>query len=171
MRGFLLDTNVLSELLRKRPAPSVLERLQSAPKEELLTSVICLTELRFGASRVPSGEKLWARIADEVLPRVRALPIGEKEGVLAGDVLADLEMRGETIGVEDVLIGATALANGLTVVTRNLRHFQRIQGLKTESWWPVLISILGYRSCLGNSSEVAMPLALMISRDSNIGSR
>lgn len=136
MRGYLLDTNVLSELLRKRPAPQVLERLQRLPREELLTSVICLTELRFGAARVPSGEKLWERIASEVLPRVRALPFGEREGILAGDVLADLESQGEPIGVEDVLIGATALANGLTVVTRNLRHFQRIRGLMAESWWP-----------------------------------
>ncbi len=135
MRGYLLDTNVLSELLRKRPAPMVLERLKKVPSEELLTSVVCLTELRFGAARVASGGKLWRRIANEVLPRVRALPFGEREAILAGNVLADLESRGERIGVEDVLIGTTALANGLTVVTRNLQHFLRIEGLKSESWW------------------------------------
>ncbi len=77
MRGYLLDTYVLSELLRKRPDPAVLERLR-----------------------------------------------------------ADLGTRGEGIGVEDALIGATAMANGLTVVTRNLKHFERIEGLKSESWWP-----------------------------------
>ena len=136
MRGYLLDTNVLSELLRQRPAPEVLKRLRKVPGEELLTSVVCITELRFGAARVPSGDKLWARIAEEVIPRVRALPFGEREAMLAGDVLADLESRGERIGVEDVLIGATAMANGLTAVTRNLQHFSRITGLKVESWWP-----------------------------------
>ncbi len=136
MRGYLLDTNVLSELLRKRPAPSVLERLKKVSSEELLTSVVCLTELRFGAARVPSGEKLWTRITNEVLPRVRALPFGEREAILAGNVLAELESRGEGIGVEDVLIGATAMANGLTVVTRNLKHFERIEELRSESWWP-----------------------------------
>ncbi len=135
MRGYLLDTNVLSELLRKRPAPAVLARLKRAPREELMTSVVCLTELRFGTARVPSGEELWKRIASEVLPRVRALPFGEREAILAGDVLADLESRGESIGVEDVLIGTTAMVNGLTVVTRNLRHFARIKGLRSESWW------------------------------------
>ncbi len=136
MRGYLLDTNILSELLRKRPAEAVLERLKKVPSEELLTSVVCLTELRFGAARVTSGEQLWTRITSEVLPRVRALPFGEREAILAGNVLADLESRGESIGVEDVLIGTTAMVNGLTVVTRNLRHFERIEGLKAESWWP-----------------------------------
>ncbi len=136
MRGYLLDTNVLSELLRKRPEPAVLERLKRVPTEELLTSVVCLTELRFGAARVPAGEQLWTRIATEVLPRVRTLPFGEQEAILAGNVLADLESRGERIGVEDVLIGATAMANGLTVVTRNLQHLERIDGLMVESWWP-----------------------------------
>ncbi len=136
MRGYLLDTNVLSELLRTRPAPTVLDRLKGGPSAELLTSVVCLTELRFGAARVPSGDKLWTRIANELLPRVRALPFGEREAILAGNVLADLESRGESIGVEDVLIGTTAMANGLTVVTRNLKHFERIEGLKSESWWP-----------------------------------
>lgn len=135
MRGYLLDTNVLSELIRKRPEATVLDRLRRVPNDLLSTSVVCLTELRFGAARVPSGKKLWARIADEVLPRVRALPLGESEAILAGNVLADLESRGEGIGIEDVLIGATALANGLTVVTRNLRHFERIEGLSSESWW------------------------------------
>lgn len=137
MRGYLLDTNVLSELLRKRPNPRVIGRLRKIPTEELLTSVVSITELRFGAARVPSGEKLWTRIANDVLSRVRALPFDEQEAITAGNVLADLESRGERIGIEDVLIGATALANGLTVVTRNLQHFARIEGLKCESWWPV----------------------------------
>lgn len=53
----------------------------------------------------------------------------------AGDLLAALERRGQPIGLEDVLIGATALAGSLTVVTRNLRHFARIPGLAVESWW------------------------------------
>jgi tRNA(fMet)-specific endonuclease VapC len=50
-------------------------------------------------------------------------------------LLAALEAKGKPIGIEDVWIAATALEHGLTVVTRNLKHFQRIPGLRTESWW------------------------------------
>ena len=78
---------------------------------------------------------LWERIAREVLSRVRVLPFGEREALRAGDLLADLEAAGQPIGIEDVLIGATALVGSLTVATRNVRHFRRLPGLVVESWW------------------------------------
>ena len=135
MTGYLLDTNVISELFKKRPAPRVLERVSSTRAEALATSVICVTELRHGAARHPKGEALWRRISTEVLSRIQILPLGWDEAVRAGDLLADLQERGKPIGLEDLLIGATALEHGMTVVTRNLRHFSRIEGLSAESWW------------------------------------
>jgi len=133
--GFLLDTNVLSEVIKKRPDSGVLERLGSVPAEDLFTSVICVTELRYGAMRHPRGAKIWERIESEILPRVQVLPLAMSEALRAGDLLAALTKRGEPIGFEDVLISATALENGLTTVTRNLKHFTRIPGLLAESWW------------------------------------
>lgn len=135
MSGYLLDTNVLSELIRKRPEPVLVDRLQAVEVGELATSAVCVTELRYGAARRPDGEGLWQRIATEVLSRVEVLPLAFAEAVRGGRLLADLAARGEPIGIEDVLIAATALEHDLTVVTRNLRHFTRIEGLKAESWW------------------------------------
>ena len=135
MNGYLLDTNVLSEVLKKRPEPRLLERLRGVPAHQLWTSAVCVAELRYGTARDPRGMRLWERIAREVLARVRILPVGEAEAIRAGDVLAALEAQGRPIGMEDVLIGATALEAGLTVVTRNVRHFDRIAGLAVESWW------------------------------------
>lgn len=135
MNGYLLDTNVLSELLRKRPNERVLERMVGIPSESLLTSSISVTELRYGAARHPQGDALWERISREVLPRVIILPLGTAEAEKAGDLLAFLESRGVPIGLEDVLIGATALIHQLTTVTRNVKHFARIEGLRVESWW------------------------------------
>jgi predicted nucleic acid-binding protein len=114
LSGYLLDTNVLSEVVKKRPEPSVLARLRQVAPGSVFTSVVCVTELRYGARRRPGGEVLWERIAREVLGRVRVLPIG----------------------IEDILIGATALVGSLTVATRNVRHFRRLPGLLVESWWP-----------------------------------
>ena len=135
MKGYLLDTNVLSEILKKRPEPRVLERLRTVSSDRFSTSSRCVAELRFGAARRPSSTSLWERIAREVLARVRILPVGEDEAIRAGDLLAILESAGQPIGVEDVLIGATALVRDLTVVTRNVRHFERMPGLGVESWW------------------------------------
>jgi predicted nucleic acid-binding protein len=135
LSGYLLDTNVLSELLKKRPNTAVLERLGQISREALVTSSVCVFELRYGVARRPDGGALWSRIAGEVLPRVRILSLGWEEAERAGDLLAKLHSRGEPIGLEDVLIGATALAHDLVVATRNVKHFNRIDDLVVESWW------------------------------------
>lgn len=132
---YLLDTNVLSEVIRKQPNEGLLQRLGEVAARDVVTSVVCVAELRHGAARVPHGARLWERIAGEVLSRVDILPMGEAEALRAGDLLAALEAQGEPIGIEDVWIAATALEHRLTVVTRNLKHFRRIQGLACESWW------------------------------------
>jgi tRNA(fMet)-specific endonuclease VapC len=135
MSGFLLDTNVLSEVLKKRPTAEVLERIDEVEDRGLSASSVTVMELRFGAARHPNGKRLWKRITEELLPRVEVLPVDGQVAERAGEVLADLESRGLKIGTEDVLIAATALVHDLTVVTRNLRHFQRVPGLSAESWW------------------------------------
>lgn len=135
MSKYLLDTNALSEVMRKRPNPGLVQRLGEIRSRDTFTSVVCVAELRYAAARVAQGNHLWKRIVDEVLSRIQILPLGEAEAERAGDLLAALEALGEPIGVEDVWISATALEHGLTVITRNLRHFGRIPGLDAESWW------------------------------------
>lgn len=92
-------------------------------------------ELRYGARRKQGKAELWERITHEVLPTFQILPLSHEAAVRAGEILADLESRGEIIGIEDVLIGATAAHHQLTVVTRNVKHLARIQGLEVVSWW------------------------------------
>lgn len=71
MTGYLLDTNVLSEVIRKKPEPSVLARLRQIAPDSVFTSVVCVTELRYGARRHHRADVLWDRIARDVLSRVR----------------------------------------------------------------------------------------------------
>lgn len=132
---YLLDTNVLSEVIKKRPSQRVLARLAAVPSANLYTSVVCLMEMRFGAARRADGGRLWNRIREEVLPRIQVLSIGEEEAIRCGEILALLEARGQPIGVEDVLIAATALEHGLRVPTRNTSHMDRIDGVAVENWW------------------------------------
>lgn len=132
--AYLLDTNILSQLLRKHPDVRVVDRLQSEASERLFTSCICVMELRHGAVRLNDPGGLWSRIEREILNGIEILPLGMKEALLAGDLLAYLHASGKTIDVEDVLIGATALRNNLTMVTNNVKHFARIPHLQVEDW-------------------------------------
>jgi len=131
---YLLDTNILSELIKRQPNSRLLARLDSRPANQLFTSSICIMELRFGSALRDDREAFWQKIAEEIVSRVNVIPIGDREALTAGDILADLRQSGQTIGIEDVLIAACALANQFSVITANIRHFSRIKGLQVENW-------------------------------------
>jgi len=131
---YLLDTNILSDLIKKRPNRYLVSQLRAKPSHTLITSSICVMELRYGSALREDFEKFWKKIESEIISRVKVLSFGHKEALLAGDVLAGLRKTGQIIGVEDVLIAATAIANKSRVVTGNVDHFSRIQGLNVENW-------------------------------------
>ncbi len=131
---YLLDTNILSELVKKRPDSHFLATLRSKPSSSLRTSSICIFELRFGSSLRDDFKTFWPKIMDEMISRVTVLQFGESEAYLAGDILAHLQKTGQKIGLEDVLIAATALSNKCVLVTANTRHYSRIKNLKIENW-------------------------------------
>jgi tRNA(fMet)-specific endonuclease VapC len=131
---YLLDTNALSELVRRRPEPRFLDRLRQHPAQAFFTSCICVMELREGSSLRSDGESFWDQIRREVLSRFTILGFGLPEALMAGYLLAYLSRRGERIGLEDALIGSTALAREFTVVTANVRNFRRIPNLRVENW-------------------------------------
>ncbi len=131
---YLLDTNILSEIVKKRPNPNLLSRLRSSTSQELFTSCICVMELRFGSKLRDDFEDFWNKLNKEIISRVNVLPVGEKEAIIAGDILADLKKRGKITGIEDVLIAASAKTNKCALVTANIRHFSRIRDLVVENW-------------------------------------
>ncbi len=133
---YLLDTNVLSELIRLRPNPFVEGRFETEPAE-LFTSVICIEEIRYGAKTGPPGNKLWERCEAEVFPRLTMLPLDEALAIAAADLRAEWKAKGTPVGYRDGLIAVTAKENGLVLVTRNVRHFDHVEGLKLENWFGV----------------------------------
>jgi predicted nucleic acid-binding protein len=131
---FLLDTNVLSELMRASPDPHVETRFESDPAP-LFTSVICFEEIRFGAQIGPPGNRLWERFTARIRPHLDVRPLDEATVILAADLRAEWKTRGTPVGYRDGLIAATAKAHGLVLVTRNVRHFDHVAGLKIENWF------------------------------------
>jgi predicted nucleic acid-binding protein len=131
---FLLDTNIISELIKREPNPHLLVRMEDIPDASLCTASVCVMELRFGALRVPNGEALWNRIQKRILSRMQIQSFGYQEAMKAAELLAVLYASGRPIGIEDTMIASTALSNALIVVTANTEHFSRIPGLQSENW-------------------------------------
>jgi tRNA(fMet)-specific endonuclease VapC len=132
---YLLDTNVLSELVRKHPDPGVTAKLRDLRYEDSNASIITLFELRYGAMRRADGADFWRRIQQQIVPATQWLEANFEVAQRAGDITAELEASGIPIGTEDVLIGATAMQYSLVVVTRKTEHFSRIPGLRVENWF------------------------------------
>jgi predicted nucleic acid-binding protein len=124
---FLVDTCVLSEAVRPRPARSVIEWLDAQNEASLYISALTLAELQRGVSRLPSSRKrkaLEVWLHDELPRRFerRVLPVDLEVALAWGRAQAAAEKRGRRVPVLDGLIAATALANDLIVVTRNGEH-------------------------------------------------
>lgn len=131
---YLLDTNALSEPLKRGPSPAFMDRLEAARGRRKFTSAVCVMELRYGCARHPYGVRLWHRIRETVLSRLEVLPVDEAVAERAGDLQASLHRQGRPRATEDLLIAATCLVHGLTLVTHNRRDFADIPGVRFEDW-------------------------------------
>jgi len=131
---YLLDTNIISELVRKKPSSRLIHRLARHEAASLSTSVICIAELRRGVALRTDRELFWKRLEREILDRLRVLPFKLPEALLMGDLYASQQRSGTLIGLPDLMISATALVNDLVIVTANTRHFSRVPDLAVENW-------------------------------------
>lgn len=128
---FLLDTNVVSDLVR-HPRGMIFDRISEVGEEDVCTSIIVAAELRYGSAKKNSS-RLAAQL-EAVLGVIEVLPLEAPVDAVYGVIRASLERTGQPIGGNDLLIAAHALALGLTVVTDNEREFSRIDNLRVENW-------------------------------------
>jgi toxin FitB len=139
MSGFLLDTNCISELVRVKPEPRVLEWMEAADEGLLYLSVLTLGEIRKGLAGLPQSKRrthleawleveLQARFSRRILPVDAA--VADRWGVLA----ADAKRKGKALSTVDALLAATALHYNLTVVSRNVSDFANTQVPFLNPW-------------------------------------
>ncbi len=131
---YLLDTDTLSALTKPSPSPELLMRMAMTAPEDRTTSSVTLAELLFGAHRTGRRSAEFLERIHGALPAAPLVPFDEAAAEEYGRLRAYLEAQGTPIGHEDTQIAAIALANDLTVVTGNVRHFQRVPGLAVENW-------------------------------------
>ena len=132
---YLLDTDILSNLMKRSPSSALVATVARVPPDEQFTSSITLGELVYGARRLRERTAMLMEKIDNVLvPNLPVLAFDTSAARRYGEIRAELERLGTPIGDADTRIAAIALSRGLKVVTANERHFRRVPGLETENW-------------------------------------
>jgi tRNA(fMet)-specific endonuclease VapC len=130
-RSYLLDTNVLSDLVR-RPQGPVAARIADIGEDRVLTSIVVACELRYEAAK--RGSRKLTRQVDAVLGAITILPLEAGVDRHYAAIRTALEKAGAPIGANDLLIAAQARAVHAVCVTANVAEFKRVPGLTVENW-------------------------------------
>jgi tRNA(fMet)-specific endonuclease VapC len=131
MLRYLLDTNICIYVIKERP-PSMLESFNRHAGHMAISS-ITLSELLHGVEKSAASVRNLA-VVENFCSRLDVLPYGPKASLHYGQIRTALERRGTPIGVNDLHIAAHARSEGLTLVSNNLREFERVEGLLLENW-------------------------------------
>ncbi len=138
-RGFLVDTNVPSELTRPSPDVRVRDWVDAQDNTSLHLSVVSVGEIRKGFTLLPQGRRraqleewfelyLLPLFGDRILPVTQ--PVGNRWGLLS----AECQLRGTPLNTADGMIAATALEHDLTIVTRNVKDFYQLGVAIINPW-------------------------------------
>jgi predicted nucleic acid-binding protein len=139
MSGFLLDRNCISEIVRLKPEPRVMDWMEAVEEALLYLSVLTLGEIRKGLAGLPQSKRrtrletwleveLQARFSGRILPIDGA--VADRWGLLA----ADAKRKGKALSTIDGLLAATALRHNLTIVSRNISDFTNTQVPVLNPW-------------------------------------
>lgn len=137
--NYLLDTCVLSELLKRRPERSVTGWISSVPEINLFLSILTLGEIYKGIAKLYPGdkkEKLVEWVEHDLKTRFEGRIVNLNEEIVKtwGDITGEAERRGKKWPVLDSLLASTALANHMVFVTRNIHHVEEL-GVKVLDPW------------------------------------
>jgi tRNA(fMet)-specific endonuclease VapC len=131
MLKFMLDTNIVIYVIKRRPVE--LLKVFNRHAGQMCISSITLAELLHGVEK-SSRPDHNLRTVEDFVSRIEVLEYGRKAAAHYGEIRANLERKGLVIGVNDLHIAGHARSEGLTLVTHNLREFERVNGLRTTTW-------------------------------------
>ena len=131
MLRYLLDTNIVIYVIKRRPLSAL--ALFNENAGHMAISSITLAELMHGAEKSNAPTRSLAAVED-FCSRLEVLAYRPKAAMHYGSIRARLESRGQTIGVNDLHIAAHARSEGLTLVSNNLREFERVEALQLANW-------------------------------------
>jgi toxin FitB len=134
----ILDTNVLSALMRATPESKVIAWLDQQPRTSVWTTSITILEVRFGLQIIAVGKRrsLLVQAFEEVLDKIgqRVAPFDALAAQQAGDLMASRHRRGRPVDLRDTMIAGIALAHHATLATRNSAHFDDLSIPVVNPW-------------------------------------
>ncbi len=128
---WMLDTNICIDIIKRSPA-QIIDALRKHESEGIGVSSVTAAELTFGVAK--SGSARNRSALEDFLGSLEIAPFDEAAAGVYGDVRAELEASGLPIGPLDTQIAAHALSLDVTLVSNNLREFQRVRGLRCANW-------------------------------------
>lgn len=135
----LLDTNVLSELMRAKPDPKVLAWVDAQPASRLMICSITVAEILCGIARMPDGKRkqglldIASAMFDEDFAG-NILPFDADAAVHYAEIAAESEARGRVVDMADAQIAAIGRLHDAVIATRNIRHFESLGVVLVDPW-------------------------------------
>lgn len=129
---YMLDTNICIYAIKNKPE-RVMAQIHAHMEDGLCISSITLAELRHGVEKSAAVEKNTTALL-KFLSILKVLPFDDFAAIEYGKICSYLERRGTPIGPMDMLIAAHARAADMTIVTNNVREFERVPDLEIENW-------------------------------------
>ena len=136
---YLLDTNVISEFAKPKPNNAIMQRIKETSNLCAISSTIW-EETVYGYERLPEGKKkaFIKKIMNDLRDAFEVLPYDNLASEICGEIQASCEKKGKTLQEADSQIAATAIANGMVLVTHNTDDYTpiaEVSNLKFEDWW------------------------------------
>ena len=129
---YLLDTDICIYLIKKRP-PEVLEQFRQHSPQDVATSIITLFELEYGVEKSQNPQRSKDALSKFFLP-LNLVCLDRSSAIEAAIIRAQLEKKGMPIGPYDLLIAGLARSRDMTLVTNNIKEFERADSLHLENW-------------------------------------
>ena len=131
---YLFDTDVLSNIVKRKPSQTLLKKIQKLPRGLQYTSSINIGEVYYGANRSHRKDQIIKAFEKRVFPSVRIVALDEMSGKLFGELKAALEKQGIVCSEPDLRIASIAIQHDFILITGNTKHFEKIPGLSIENW-------------------------------------
>jgi predicted nucleic acid-binding protein len=131
---YLFDTDIITHIFKKQPSEKLLARLSEIPQPAQHISTITIAEIVYGAWKSSQPRRHLDNLEKVLLPAVNIVGFDAAAAYVCGGLRARLEQAGTPLALADLEIASIAIANELTLVSGNLRHFTRIQELRVENW-------------------------------------
>lgn len=131
---YLFDTDTITNLFKKQPSQNLVEKINLIDPNQQFISTITVFEIVFGAHKSEHTAKHLNNLEKILLPNISILSFDLKSSYVCGKLQAELNNQGTPLFLADLQIASIALANQATLVTGNIKHFQRIKQLNIENW-------------------------------------